>query len=158
MSVKRARPVIGVLLAVSMALVPVMGANPAHDGDLSTRLRGEAEVPRPGDLSSGACLSEEMIGIDIVDAARLQRELDAVPGLRDRLFTHEELAHAETQPDRTLHLAGICCEGGGQEMRCVVSISHDAGVGRDSTEVILTIEGRYTSTRVERGLGALSGI
>lgn len=48
-----------------------------------------------------------MIGIDIVDASRLERELEAVAGLQERLFTSEELAYADAQPDRILHLAGI---------------------------------------------------
>lgn len=48
-----------------------------------------------------------MIGIDIVEASRLERELEAVGGLQERLFSPEELDYAERQPDRILHLAGI---------------------------------------------------
>ena len=47
-----------------------------------------------------------MIGIDVVDIARLRAALARAPGLERRLFTGAELRHGAASADRALSLAG----------------------------------------------------
>jgi holo-[acyl-carrier protein] synthase len=46
-----------------------------------------------------------VIGVDVVDIARLDAALGRVPGLEERLFTEEERAHASAA-NRVVRLAG----------------------------------------------------
>lgn len=45
------------------------------------------------------------IGVDAVDVQRFARVLERTPGTRDRLFTSEELAYADSLSDPTASLA-----------------------------------------------------
>ena len=47
-----------------------------------------------------------MIGVDVVDVARLRRALERSPGLEDRLFTPSERAYCARARDRVERLAG----------------------------------------------------
>jgi holo-[acyl-carrier protein] synthase len=47
-----------------------------------------------------------VIGVDVVDVARLRRALERSPGLEDRLFTTSERAHCARSRDRVERLAG----------------------------------------------------
>ena len=53
--------------------------------------------------------SPPLIGIDLVEPARLQRRLDHHPGLRNELFTEAELAYCDAQPFPEQHLAARFC-------------------------------------------------
>jgi holo-[acyl-carrier protein] synthase len=47
-----------------------------------------------------------MVGIDVVDVARFRALLDRSPGIANRFFTPDELAHCARSKDHALHLAG----------------------------------------------------
>lgn len=47
-----------------------------------------------------------MIGIDVVDVARLRRVLEQTPGVVDRMFTPAEIEFCNRLDDPVVHLAG----------------------------------------------------
>lgn len=51
-------------------------------------------------------MSRTVIGIDVVDVARLARGLERVPGLEARLFTKNERAYCRAKRDPITRLAG----------------------------------------------------
>jgi holo-[acyl-carrier protein] synthase len=50
-----------------------------------------------------------LIGLDLLEPARLAQRLERTPSLRGSLFTAGELAYAEAQPEPIHHLAGRYC-------------------------------------------------
>jgi holo-[acyl-carrier protein] synthase len=50
-----------------------------------------------------------MIGIDLLEIARLERAMARRPRLAERLFTEEELAYADTRARPAQHLAARFC-------------------------------------------------
>jgi holo-[acyl-carrier protein] synthase len=50
-----------------------------------------------------------LIGLDLLEPARLAERLEHRPELRETLFTAGELAYADAQPDPMLHLAARFC-------------------------------------------------
>ncbi len=47
-----------------------------------------------------------MIGVDVVDVARLRAALERSPGLEERLFTKDERAYCRSKREPVVHLAG----------------------------------------------------
>jgi holo-[acyl-carrier protein] synthase len=50
-----------------------------------------------------------LIGIDLIEPQRLQERLERTPSLRETLFTDQEVAYCEAQPQAHLHLAARFC-------------------------------------------------
>ena len=99
------------------------------------------------------------IGVDLVEVERIRTALARTPSLRDRLFTANEQAYAESAKDPAERYAARFAAKEAAMKALGVGIGaigwHDVEVVRaDSGEPSLSVTGRAADLAAERGVGS----